>query len=206
MASTGSPPDDPPGAGRPIRRTALRVAIAAGVVLTAGIAVFGLVDVLGGRTGRPSGPTPADQAQVEAVRRFVQTDSRWLATGIAGPGFGGRIYCGVEMLGWSTDATELYAWIACDEYYAKDSLAEQGTGVTVPVRFTAHGHGADTVVARWDLPGDGAAYTPMVRRLFPPEIANRIFTRPPAPDRSTEQLRSAAEADLASGLLRPTGS
>lgn len=161
-----------------------------------------------GRTGTVTGTSPSTavasgegtdaRAQAEAFRRFFATDRDWLAHGLGGPNFGGRVYCAVDVLGRSSDARRAYLWLFCQELYLSGGEVQEGTGVSAPVLVTVSvsGSGAGTTVTSWRMPRDGAGYTADIRAMFPAAIAERAVAQDVRPSPSPEQLKALAAREL----------
>lgn len=134
--------------------------------------------------------------QAEALRRFFSTDRDWLARGLAGPNFGGRPYCGVDVLGMSADARRAYVWVFCQELYLSAGQVQEGTGVSVPVLVTISGSGAGTLVMSWRMPRDGSAYPSDIKAMFPAAVASRALAHDVHPSPSQKQLKAIASREL----------
>lgn len=135
--------------------------------------------------GVPPSPWPAD-----AVRDLLESDPA-ARTALLGT-TGGPVYCGVDVLGGSADGRYAYVWADCGTFVRRDGVVEPVTGVSAPVRV-------DTTARTVELPGDGAAYAVGVRRLFPPELVDRLFQQDVTVDRTRAELLDRAVADLGRG-------
>ena len=135
--------------------------------------------------GVPPSPWPAD-----AVRDLLESDpaARTALLGTAA----GPVYCGVDVLGGSADGRYAYVWADCGTFVRRDGVAEPGTGVSAPERV-------DTSDRSIELPGEGAAYAVGVRRLFPPELVDRLFEQDVTVDRTRADLLERAVAYLGGG-------
>jgi hypothetical protein len=148
------------------------------------------------------------QARDEALRRYFMSDDDWLRRGVGGPNFGGRVYCGLSVLGSSPDERRLYLWVHCQEYYAAEGAevgemrgsalggVAEGTGSSAPVLAVVSGRGAQTVVEEWRRPGDGASYEPTLRAMFPEHLLTKVFDGEPDLVPTPEELRAQAVREL----------
>ncbi len=164
--------------------------------------------VAGALEGGASAGAGDDQPRVESLRRFFMSDGDWLSRGLGGPNFGGRVYCGLSVLGSSPDQRRLYLWVYCQEFYrttgaeteeehgAATNPVAEGTGLSAPVLAVVSGRGAQTVVEEWRLPGDGAAYAPTLRAMFPEELLEEALAGDPALVPAPDQLRAQAVREL----------
>lgn len=160
-----------------------------------------------------SASVPADaadhRARDDALRRYFMSDDDWLRRGVGGPSFGGRVYCGLSVLGSSPDQSRLYLWVHCQEYYAAEGAevgeargpavggVAEGTGVSAPVLAVVSGRGAVTVVQTWRMPADGAAYAPTLRAMFPEELLEEALAGDSEVVPAPEELRARAVRALA---------
>jgi hypothetical protein len=103
--------------------------------------------------------------------------------------FGGSVYCGVDVMGRSSDRRYAYVWALCEEFYRQAGKVLPGSGIAAPVLF-------DTRASTLTLPGDGTQYGPDVRRLFPPAIATAMLANQVQPDQNDAALTARAERDL----------
>lgn len=103
--------------------------------------------------------------------------------------FGGTVYCGVDVMGRSSDRRYAYVWALCEEFYRQGGKVLPGSGIAGPVLF-------DTRASTLTLPGDGTQYGPDVRRLFPPAIATAMLANQVQPDQNDAALTARAERDL----------
>jgi hypothetical protein len=133
----------------------------------------------------------------------LQTDGAFI-TGSVRPTNNGRVYCGVESLGQSPDATALYDWIFCQEFYDDSGSLARGAGVSAPVLLQVRGAGAQTQIVAWHMPRDGSLYVPDVEQLFPPDIAREMLAHNSTAriTPSEAELTAEARTDLDDGLLQ----
>jgi hypothetical protein len=133
---------------------------------------------------------PPSPWSADAVRELLEQDPAarmTLAGAVDDP-----LYCGVDVLGGSPDGRYAYVWADCETFTVVDGRAEPRSGTAAPVRV-------DTVERSIELPGDGAAYSAGVRRLFPPGLVDQVLEQDVTVDRTQAELVRRAVADLARG-------
>ena len=96
-----------------------------------------------------------------------------------------RPFCGVDVLGGSTDGRYTYAWVRCSTFEKAGDRYVERSGVSAPVRL-------DAATRTATLPQDGTGYGPSVRAMFPPDLAERALAEDVRLDRTPEQLAEAA--------------
>lgn len=134
----------------------------------------------------PPSPWPAD-----TVRELLESDpaARTALLGTAA----GPVYCGVDVLGGSADGHYAYVWADCETFVETNGAAlGPGSGVSAPVRV-------DTTDRTVQLPGDGSAYAAGIRRLFPPQLVDRLLEQDVTVDRTQAELLDRAVAELGRG-------
>lgn len=154
-----------------------------------------------GTSATGTSATQGDRAGMpaEVFRRFFSTDRDWLARGLGGPSFGGRPYCGVDVLGTSADARHAYVWVVRQEFYLSGGQVKEGTAVSAPVLVTVSGSRDGTTVTSWRMPQDGSAWAGDAKVMFPAAVAARALAQDVHPSPSLEQLKVVADRDLSPG-------
>ncbi len=209
----------PVTAGRRVLTTVL-VAAAVSALVVAGLGAFAHIHRAAGTaigpgpsaatTQSPSASSPAPTAspseraapvltQADALRQFFDTDPAWAS------GFGshlGQLYCGVDVLGASTDGHYLYLYLDCEGFAISDGIVGVSTASQLPVRATVIGSGPQTRVVALKWPLDGHPFEATLRALFPPVLADRVMngqftTEPTLPVLQSQFERSAAAAAAA---------
>ena len=89
--------------------------------------------------------------------------------------YGGEVFCAYEPL----DAQQglegrLYLWVLCQEYGVRQGVIQPGSGISLPVVLLVQVQGGSPVFMGHRAPGDGAAYGPDVRMLFPSSTWHQI--------------------------------
>jgi len=82
--------------------------------------------------------------------------------------------CGFYRLGATPDQAYRFVWANCSLFRGETVLS----GISVPVRLHVRGAGASMEVLGHEIPGDGTAYAPDVRRLFPADLVDTILGAP----------------------------
>lgn len=92
------------------------------------------------------------------INSFMESQKSEYALG------GDNYYCTNILYGY--DDKYAYAWVLCIGYIVKDNgELEQGSGSSVPTRFEYNEPGLQ--ITGFEQPGDGAAYNPSLKKLFP---------------------------------------
>jgi len=94
----------------------------------------------------------------------------YLAENLLSPGFGGDVFASYEILG--TNAEEVYIWAYAQEFYRRNGILEEGTGISCPVVLTLQGG----IVVGHRLPRDGNLYAQDVRTMFPRRVRDAVTT------------------------------
>lgn len=134
----------------------------------------------------------------EIIRAFLETDPRAREGNGVVAVFGGRIYCGINIVGESADRTEAYVWVVCLEFYGPAESVKLGSGVSMPMKLTFSGLADTAGITAHATPPNGADDADL-RKLFPPDIIEhiRIQSGSPDVDQTQEQLLDRARADAA---------
>jgi hypothetical protein len=202
------------------RRAAVLAAVAAAVVVVAGLGVLAHShwaasiaigpDRSGATTPAPTTPAPTTPAptQADAVRQYFDTDPAWASQ--FGPHVG-PLYCGVDVMGVSKDGHFLYLYVDCEGFAIQDGVVAVATGTQEPVRATVTGSGAQTRIVALKRPLDGNPFEATLRALFPTALADRVMkgqfsTEPTLPVLQAQFARSAAAAAAAAAARASTSS
>ena len=146
-----------------------------------------------------SAPRPLSQA--DAVRQYLETPAHWAASGLFAA-FHGRIFCGVNILGASTDKSKLFVWALCEEYYNDKGSARLGSSTGEALLVAVTGTGAGTQVLAIRVPRGGATYGKEIRSLFSAAAAQVVLSgQTVTVDESEGVLAQRARAELAKGRL-----
>lgn len=149
-------------------------------------------------------PNPLFRAENEIVRQFFSTDPAFRQQ--SGLAAGEVLGCGFDLHGKSETQAGLdwyrYAWMTCGGYLKERGVAVAQWGWSVPVRLHLTGGGSSLTVLGFDVPGDGSAYEPDIRRIFPADEAQTLL----GTNSVRPQFARAALADAAVQLgLGPFG-
>lgn len=112
---------------------------------------------------------PVHVAEDRIIRAALAVDPRY-SRGFYAPE-GSRLACGFHRFGSSLDGTYRYVWANCSMFVGETVVS----GESLPLRLQVRGSGASLELLGVDAPGDGTAYEPGVRRLFPPELVDAIL-------------------------------
>ncbi|MDX6243077.1 MAG: hypothetical protein QOE76_800 [Frankiales bacterium] len=148
--------------------------------------------------------TATIRTQADAVRRYLETTDLSKSAGIT-TSFHGQEYCGINILGRSTDRDRLFTWVVCEEYYNDAGVATLGSATSEALLVKVTGNGANTIVHGAEAPQGDAAYAANVRRVFDAKAAAEVLSGAPIKvDQSDAALAARAHADLAAGRLEQT--
>lgn len=106
---------------------------------------------------------------------------------------GGEMRCAYVPLGQAGDRVFLNT--ACLELVRAGDTLAAGSGRGGPVALQVAVSGDSVAIIAHEVPQDGGGYSESVRRIFPRDVARRIFATP-VPDTLREHLRGAAAARL----------
>jgi hypothetical protein len=122
--------------------------------------------------------------------------------------YGGEVFCAYEPL----DAQQglegrLYLWVLCQEYVVQRGVIQPGSGISLPVVLLVQVQGGSPVFIGHRAPGDGEAYGPEVRMLFPSSTWHQITPQDETDirgynaraDRLEQETERQAEATRADG-------
>lgn len=142
----------------------------------------------------PADPAAASTPLADVVRKFLETSPSARQDGNIVAGFGGQIFCGIEVLGESPDRTRAYVWALCQEFYGFAGAVSAGSGSSQAVLVSFTGTASDRRINGVRFPPIGAGGKEM-RALFPADIADRVLSRNGSrTDQEEPQLRARAEA------------
>lgn len=142
-------------------------------------------------------PTPAG-TRPEIIRAFLETDPRAREGNGVVAVFGGRIYCGINIVGESADRTEAYVWAVCLEFYGPAESVKLGSGVSMPMKLTFSGLADTAGITSLATPPHSADDADLLK-MFPEEIIEplRIAGHVEIVDQTRDQLLARARADAA---------
>jgi hypothetical protein len=143
------------------------------------------------------GPAPTRE---DRLREYFSSDAKWLSAELGIAPAGSQTYCGLEVLGSSPTAQQLYVWVSCERYGASAGSVSLLSGAALPVLVAVAGTGSSTRVTGWTVPPDGAGYAAWIRLRFPKHAAGRAINQQVDPQPTSAQLASQAAKDL---LPRP---
>ncbi|BEP15601.1 hypothetical protein acdb102_39120 [Acidothermaceae bacterium B102] len=158
----------------------------------------------------PLSPSPttsvtAQTPQVGVFRTYLEDNPAAHQVGVSFAGYGGRVYCGLQVLDQSAHQADLAAF--CQEFYLKGTVLTEGSGSFVPARLTFTGAGAATRVNAIAVPRDGHPLLADLKKLFSPLAYGRWLRfydgelGGPGVDESAAELKARAVADVQSGRL-----
>lgn len=147
-------------------------------------------------------PSPRVQRLLPTVTRYLENTN---ADRTRRMGARTTWFCGTRYLGNSRvqHRFDVYVWAACQEYGEKAGrlVADEGFSVPTVVRVVEGPDGYRPVSTR--EPGDGDAYEPSTRRLFPKGAEHFILDRGHDGDSSIQAMFDEVERRARRALLSP---
>lgn len=154
------------------------------------------IKVLAYTVGGDEGGTWASFGGIEFYNHSPGSDQirRYLEYAMESPGFGGKMFCTYELYGKEPQGKKqhLYLWAFCMEYYVKQGVLREGTGVSMPVVLVSIPSCQGDLIETHYRPVDGEDYGNSIRRLFPPRYLPSIFAPGDAYNRRAESLQQKA--------------
>jgi len=154
------------------------------------------IKVLAYIVGGDEGGTWASYRKIEVIVEPQSEDflQRYLENNLESPGFGGKMFCTYELYGKEPKGKrqELYLWAYCMEYYVKQGLLREGTGVSMPVVLVSIPSCHGDLIETHYRPVDGDDYGNSIRKLFPQKFLPAIFAAGDAYNRRAETLQQKA--------------
>jgi hypothetical protein len=101
------------------------------------------------------------------------------------------MFCAYELLGKDTThrTQYFYVWATCTEYALKNGKLAQGVGISVPLSLMAEETPSGPIMKGHRKPVDGEGYGASIRKLFPPQYHNAIFSQGKEYNRRAESLQ-----------------
>lgn len=92
------------------------------------------------------------------------------------PHFGGKVFSAYKILG--NDSDQIHVWAYIMEFYkdGTNNSIEEGTGMSGPMVLRVNQSGNNVVVVNHTMPRDGAFYTGDIKKLFPQDVQEMIFS------------------------------
>lgn len=140
--------------------------------------------------------TWASFKQIEILNNASGDDyiRRYLEMSLESPGFGGKMFCAYELYGKEPkgDKQQIYLWAFCMEYYVKQGLLREGTGVSLPVVLVSIASCHGDLIETHFQPVDGEDYGNSIRTIFPLKYHKSIFAEGDNYNRRVETLQKKA--------------
>ncbi len=155
------------------------------------------IKVLAYTVGGDEGGTWASFKGIEFLNRTTASDDhirRYLENALVSPGFGGKMFCTYELYGKEPQGNRqhLYLWAFCMEYYVKQGMLREGSGVSLPVVLVTIPSCHGDLIETHFKPLDGEDYGNSIRALFPPKYLPAIFAPGDAYNRRSDTLQKKA--------------
>ncbi len=97
----------------------------------------------------------------------------YLAKNIISPNSGGEVFSAYSLLGRNEE--QLFIWAYTQEFYKESGDIIQGTGRSGPLVLLVDDSGEILLITGHKEPRDGSYYAEDLKKLFPPEIQNKIL-------------------------------
>ena len=114
----------------------------------------------------------------------------YLQNHIESPSYEGKMFCSYELFGTESKGSRkyIYLWALCMEYYVKNGVLMQGTGVSMPVALiSVHSRSGDKIKEH-QKPVDGEGYGDSIRKIFPKKYHKAIFAESKEYNRRADSL------------------
>jgi len=119
----------------------------------------------------------------------------YLQNHIESPSYEGKMFCSYELFGTESKGSRkyIYLWALCMEYYVKNGVLMQGTGVSMPVALiSVHSRSGDKIKEH-QKPVDGEGYGDSIRKIFPKKYHKAIFAESKEYNRRADSLLKDTE-------------
>ncbi len=92
-------------------------------------------------------------------------------------GLGGKVFCAYELYGWElkTDTATAWLWTICEEHFVTEGDLDEVSAVSNPVTIHLSKLPAGWIVSFAEQPEEASFYEDSIRRMFPPEFADRAL-------------------------------
>ncbi|MHB8107966.1 MAG: hypothetical protein ACYDH4_11160, partial [Candidatus Cryosericum sp.] len=102
----------------------------------------------------------------------------YLQNKILQPGFGGTVFCAYSLFGSEIKDNKMYIylWAFWQEYRSENRQLVTGTGMSCPIALVATPSQRGYTVTGYQLPENGTAYVPSIRKMFPLAYYKEIFS------------------------------
>lgn len=151
------------------------------------------IKVLAYTVGGDEGGTWASFRGIEFLNQTTDDNyiRRYLENTLESPGFGGKMFCTYELYGKEPQGNkqQLYLWAFCMEYYVKQGMLQEGTGVSLPVVLVSIPSCHGDLIETHFKPVEGEDYGNSIRVLFPPKYLPAIFAPGDAYNRRADTLQ-----------------
>jgi len=94
-------------------------------------------------------------------------------------GFGGTMFCAYSLFGSEIKDNKMYIylWAFWQEYRSENRQLVAGAGMSCPIALVATASQRGYTVTGYQLPENGTAYAPSIRKMFPLAYYDEIFSR-----------------------------
>ncbi|RIE10236.1 hypothetical protein SMC3_07480 [Candidatus Cryosericum hinesii] len=103
----------------------------------------------------------------------------YLQNKILQPAWGGQMFCAYTLFGSEikNNKVYIYLWALWEEYRSENRKLVAGTGMDGPITLIATLSQQGYAITKHQLPENGTAYAPSIKKMFPLEYYNEIFSK-----------------------------
>ena len=103
----------------------------------------------------------------------------YLQSNVLQPNLGGKTFCAYSLFGSEVknNKTYMYFWALWEEYRSENRKLVAGTGMDGPITLIATRSQRGYTITEHQLPENGTAYAPSIKKIFPLKYYNEIFSK-----------------------------
>jgi hypothetical protein len=103
----------------------------------------------------------------------------YLRSNVLQPNLGGKMFCAYSLFGSEVknNKTYMYFWALWEEYRSENRKLVAGTGMDGPITLIATRSQRGYTITEHQLPENGTGYAPSIKKMFPLEYYNEIFSK-----------------------------
>ncbi|MBA4364839.1 MAG: hypothetical protein C0398_02390 [Coprothermobacter sp.] len=119
----------------------------------------------------------------------------YLQNNILQPNLGGKMFCAYSLFGseMKNNKVYIYLWALCQEYRSENRKLVAGTGISCPITLIATPSQQGYTITEHQLPENGTAYAPSIKKMFPLKYYNEVFSE-------TQQYDTVIARELGSNV------
>jgi hypothetical protein len=103
----------------------------------------------------------------------------YLQSNVLQPNLGGKMFCAYSLFGSEIKNKKMYIylWALWQEYRSENRKLVEGTGMGCPITLIATPSQQGYTITEHQLPENGTAYAPSIKKIFPLKYYNEIFSK-----------------------------